>query len=122
MMESASGKQLIAVAGEDTFGKSFISVVNKEIAPMGLMAIGINITPEAFDNFISHLPKSKVEATIFMPEFQKKAAAAYGREGYLLALINRGGDVELLCEDEQRAIDDRELYKIITTLRERYGI
>jgi len=122
MMESAEKKRLIAVAGEDAFGKAFISVVNKEIAPMGLMAIGINITPEAFPTFMEHLPRSKVEATVFMPEYQQKAARAMGLEGALLALVNRDGQIESLRSPDPRPIDDGALLEIITTLRERYGV
>ena len=47
--EEIHGKKLIAVAGKDVFGKSFITVVNKEIADNNLLMIGINIKYEWFN-------------------------------------------------------------------------
>ncbi len=116
------GKKLIAVAGEDVFGKAFVSVINKEIASEGLMAIGININEEDFGFFISNLADSKVEITIFMPEFQEKAAKHFSLEGVLLAAVKKGEKLDFLTDEERRHIDDAALLEIIQRLKDEYGI
>jgi len=116
------GKKLIAVAGKDVFGKQFISIVNKEIAKDNLMAIGININDEDFGFFISNLPQSKVEITIFMPEFQQEAAKHFGLEGVLFATVKKEGGLEALTANEPTPVDDAKLLQIIRTLKEEYGI
>ena len=116
------GKKLIAVAGKDVFGKQFISVVNKEIAKDNLMAIGININEEDFNFFISNLPQSKVEITIFMPEYQQVAAQHFGLQGVLLATVKKENGLEALTADEPTPIDDVKLLQIIQTLKDEYGI
>ncbi|MRJ02676.1 MAG: hypothetical protein GXO19_03750 [Epsilonproteobacteria bacterium] len=112
-MSEIHGKRLIAVAGRDAFGKRFISTVNGEIAPEGLMAIGINIDEAHFDTFISNLPASKVEITIFMAEYQRRGAEYFGLDGYLIAALKRGGEMVFVTSPHMRPIDDRELLTII---------
>ncbi len=117
------GKKLIAVAGKDVFGKQFISVVNKEIAQDHLMAIGININEDDFGFFINSLPQSKVEITIFMPEYQQVAAKHFGlKGGVLLATVKKTEGLEALTANEPTFIDDIKLLQIIETLKDRYGI
>ena len=116
------GKKLIAVAGYEVFGKTFISVVNKEIASFGLMAIGININEDDFGFFISNLADSKVEITIFMPEFQERAARHFGLEGALLASVKKAEKLAFLTDEERRHIDDAALLEIIQRLKDEYGI
>ena len=111
------GKKLIAVAGEDVFGKQFISTVNKEIASGGLMAIGININEEDFGFFIHNLPASKVEVTIFMPEYQKRAAEHFGLDGYLLMSYKEDDTLRFVSTPEQKHIDDMALLELIQRLK-----
>ncbi|MRI83726.1 MAG: hypothetical protein C6I00_04825 [Nitratiruptor sp.] len=114
-------KLLIAVAGEAVFGKPLISVVNQELDE-GAMAIGINIAPSDFERFISGLPHSKVEATIFMPEYQERAARHFDLAGALLALIRRpGGELEFIRLPEPLPLDDRSLLQTIQQVREIHG-
>ncbi|MRI58618.1 MAG: hypothetical protein C6H99_03820 [Epsilonproteobacteria bacterium] len=107
-MQSIHGKKLIAVAGKEVFGKKFINVVNSEIGDLGLMMIGININEDDFNFFISNLAHSKVEVTIFMPEYQKEAAKHFGLEGVLL-MSYKDGDMKFITADEVTPIDDRKL-------------
>ncbi len=116
------GKKLIAVAGEDVFGKSFINVVNKEIASFGLMAIGININTDDFGFFISNLADSKVEVTIFMPVFQKEAAKYFGKDGYVVAAIKGEDGLLLLEKEKQMQVEDVKLLDIVKELRMDYGV
>jgi hypothetical protein len=120
--EEIHGKKLIAIAGSDVFGKGFINVVNKEIAKYGLMAIGININEDDFHFFISNLAKSKVEVTIFMPEFQEKAAQFFKIDKFLLATVKKDDNLEFLNFDSKVDIDDLKLLEIINMLRKEYGI
>ncbi len=110
------GKRLIAVAGKDTFGKQFINVVNKEIAPLGLMMIGININEEDFGFFIHNLADSKVEVTIFMPEYQKEAAKFFGLDGVLLMSYKEDGELRFVTASEVTPIDDRKLLDLTKEL------
>ena len=107
------GKKIISVAGVDIFGKSIISVVNSELNDKGYLVIGINIKEDDFDFFISNLPASKVETTIFMPEFQKKAAEFFNKDGFAICGYKKAGEFVLLTDDEQKYFDDRELINII---------
>ncbi|BCD59877.1 MULTISPECIES: hypothetical protein [unclassified Nitratiruptor] len=106
------GKKLIAVAGKDVFGKQFISVVNKEIADKNLFMIGININEEDFSFFIHNLKDSKVEVTIFMPEFQKKSAEFFGLDGYLLMSYKENGALKFVTAPNETLIDDQKLLKL----------
>ena len=106
------GKKLIAVAGLDVFGKQFISVVNKEIAPKNLFMIGININEDDFGFFIHNLKDSKVEVTIFMPEFQKKSAEFFSLEGYLLMSYKEGDTLKIVTASNETAIDARKLLEL----------
>ncbi len=110
--EDIHGKKLVAVAGVDTFGKAFISVVNKEVAKDGLMLIGININEEDFDFFIHSLAESKVEVTIFMPEYQRMAAKFFGLDGYLL-LAKKDKELTFIAADEEMPIDDQKLLELV---------
>ncbi len=116
---SIHGKKLIAVAGKDVFGKRFISVVNEEIAKENLMMIGININEEDFNFFISNLADSKVEVTIFMPEYQKEAAGYFGLDGALVMSYKDGG-MEFVTADEVVEIDDRKLLELAKGLANGY--
>ena len=111
MISDIHGKKLIAVAGKDVFGKKFINVVNSEIGDRGLMMIGININEDDFNFFISNLPRSKVEVTIFMPEYQKEAAKHFGLEGALL-MSYKEGDMKFVTADDVTPIDDRKLLEL----------
>ncbi len=116
--EEIHGKKLVAVAGYDTFGKSFISVVNKEVAAKGLMLIGININEEHFGFFISNLENSKVEVTIFMPEFQKEAALYFGQKGYLLMSYKKDGALRFVTSESKTDIDERKLLQLTKQIKE----
>ncbi len=107
------GKKIISVAGEDIFGKPIISVVNNELNGKGYLVIGINIKEENFDFFISNLADSKVETTIFLPEFQRKVAKFFKRDGYALCGYKKNGDFIVVTEDKEKYFDDRELIDII---------
>ncbi|BAF69693.1 hypothetical protein [Nitratiruptor sp. SB155-2] len=106
------GKKLIAVAGTDVFGKQFISVVNKEIASKNLFMIGININEEDFGFFIHNLKDSKVEVTIFMPEFQKKSADFFGLDGYLIMSYKEGDAFKFVTAPNETLIDDQKLFEL----------
>ena len=107
------GKKIISVAGIDIFGKSIISVVNSELNDKGYLVIGINIKEDDFDFFISNLANSKVETTIFMPEFQKEAAEFFNKDGFAMCGYKKAGEFIVLTEDEHRYFDDRGLIDII---------
>ncbi len=111
------GKKLIAVAGHDVFGKQFISVVNKEIADKNLMMIGININDEDFGFFIHNLADSKVEVTIFMPEFQTKAAEHFGLEKPLLMSIKKENGLEFVTNENETMIDDAQLLRLASMIK-----
>ena len=111
-MSEIHGKKLIAVAGKDVFGKQFINVVNTEIADMGLMMIGININEEDFGFFISNLADSKVEVTIFMPEYQKEAAKHFELDGALVMSYKKDGQLRFVTGDETTDIDDAKLLEL----------
>ncbi len=119
-MEKAAifGKRLVALAGAEAAGKDIIEVVNMEISDSSMFLIGIDIKRDDFDFFISNLPRSKVEATIFMPEFQRMAAEAFGKEGYLVALYKKEGSIKSLVEDSKRDIEDRDLLEILKIIGE----
>lgn len=106
------GKKLIAVAGKDVFGKSFINVVNKEILNDNLMMIGININEEDFGFFIHNLKDSKVEVTVFMPEYQKRAADFFNIDGYLLMAYKEDGEFKFLSSGDESFIDDIKLLEL----------
>lgn len=110
--EDIHGKKLIAVAGKDVFGKAFINVVNKEIAEHNLMMIGININEEDFGFFINNLANSKVEVTIFMPEYQKEAAKFFNQDGYLLMSYKDGDALRFEMAKEKTSIDDQKLLQL----------
>ncbi len=112
------GKKIISVAGVDVFGKSIINVVNSELNDKGYLVIGINIKEDDFDFFISNLANSKVETTIFMPEFQKKAAEFFTRDGYAISGYKKEGKFIVLTEDKQKYFDDRGLIDIIKQVEE----
>ena len=112
------GKKIISVAGFDIFGKSIISVVNSELNDKGYLVIGINIKEDDFDFFISNLANSKVETTIFMPEFQKKAAGFFNKEGYAVCGYKKDGEFIVVTEDEQKFFDDMSLINIIKQVEE----
>ncbi len=106
------GKKLLALAGHDTFGKAFISVVNKEISSSNLFVIGININDEDFDFFISNLANSKVEVTIFMPEFQEKAAKYFGLDAHLVIAYKKDDSLHFIQSEEKTEIDDKKLLEL----------
>jgi len=110
-------KKLIAVAGKDVFGKSFINVVNKEILKENLMMIGININEEDFGFFINNLKDSKVEVTIFMPEFQKKAAAFYNLDDFLIMAYKDGREFKFITSKNESLIDDLKLLELSKKIR-----
>ena len=112
------GKKIISVAGVDIFGKSIISVVNSELNDKGYLVIGINIREDDFDFFISNLANSKVETTIFLPEFQKKVAQFFKKDGYAVCGYKRDGDFIVVTEDEQKHFDDMSLINIIKQVEE----
>ena len=116
--EQIHGKKIISVAGEDIFGKSIISVVNSELNDKGYLTIGINIKEDDFDFFISNLANSKVETTIFLPEFQKKAASFFKKDGYVVAGYKKDGEFVTMVEDEIKYFDDRKLIDIIKQIEE----
>lgn len=111
--EEIHNKKLIAVAGKDVFGKRFINIVNKEIAPKKLLLIGININEEDFYFFISNLPKSKVEVTIFMPNYQEAAAKYFGNDGYLLACFKKNDSLGFISSKNRESIDDIKLLELV---------
>jgi len=111
--EDIHGKKLIAVAGLDIFGKSLISMINKEVADKGVMLIGININEDDFGFFISNLANSKVEVTIFMPEFQKKSAQFFNLDGYLLCAYKDDGRMMFIKSENEEIIDDRKLIELV---------
>ncbi len=112
------GKRLIAVAGKETFGKQFINVVNKEIADMGLMMIGININEEDFGFFIHNLSDSKLEVTIFMPEYQEKSARFFGVDGFLVMSYKKDGQLRFITEPVMMQIDDAKLLELAKRIGE----
>lgn len=116
LMHEIHGKKLIAVAGKDVFNKSFINVVNKEIMDRGLMLIGININEDDFNFFISNLAKSKVEVTIFMPEFQKEAAKYFDIDGFLLMSYKNGKKLEHVSSQNIENVDDIKLLELVNMI------
>ncbi len=112
------GKKIISVAGVNVFGKSIINVANSELNDKGYLVIGINIKEDDFDFFISNLVSSKVETTIFMPEFQKKVAEFFKRDGYAISGYKKEGKFIVLTEDKQKYFDDRGLIDIIKQVEE----
>jgi len=114
--EQIHGKKLIAVAGYEIFGKQLITTVNKELEDENLLLIGINIRNDDFDFFIRNLAKSKVEVTIFLPEFQKRSAEFYGVEGYLIAGYKKDGKMKYLTDEQEIFMDDTNLIRVIKTV------
>ena len=114
--EQIHGKKLIAVAGYEIFGKQLITTVNKELEDKNLLLIGINIRDDDFDFFIRNLAKSKVEVTIFLPEFQKRSAEFYGVEGYLIAGYKKDGKMKYLTDEQEIFMDDTNLIRVIKTV------
>ena len=113
------GKKIISVAGSDIFGKSIISVVNSELNDKGFLVIGINIKDDDFGFFISNLASSKVETTIFLPEFQKKVAEFYKKDGYAIAGYKKDGEFKIKTDKKNIYFDDGLLIK---TIKEIEGI
>jgi len=111
--EQIHGKKLVAVAGYDIFGKQLINTINKEVADMGLLLIGINIKEDDFGFFIHNLADSKVEVTIFLPEFQKKSADFFGQDGYLLMAYKSGDGLEFITSESETFIDDGKLLELV---------
>jgi hypothetical protein len=116
--EQIHGKRLIAVAGYDIFGKQLITTINKEVEDKNILLIGINIKEDDFDFFINNLAKSKVEVTIFLPEYQEKSAKFYGLDGYLIACYKKDGELKFLTENRELYIDDRSLMKVVNKIVE----
>jgi len=114
--EQIHGKKLVAVAGYEIFGKQLITTVNKELEDKNLLLIGINIRDEDFDFFIRNLAKSKVETTIFLPEFQKRSAEFYGVEGYLIAVYKKDDKMKFLTDEQEIFMDDTNLIRVIKTV------
>ena len=111
--EQIYGKKIIAVAGYDIFGKQLINTINKEVADMGLLLIGINIKEDDFGFFIHNLADSKVEVTIFLPEFQKKSAEFFGHDGYLLMAKKGKNGLEYVLSESETFIDDTKLLELV---------
>ena len=114
--EQIHGKKLVAVAGYEIFGKQLITTVNKELEDKNLLLIGINIRDDDFDFFIRNLAKSKVETTIFLPEFQKRSAEFYGVEGYLIAVYKKDDKMKFLTDEQEIFMDDTNLIRVIKTV------
>ena len=114
--EDIHGKKIVAVAGYDIFGKQVINVLNKELASDGILLIGINIKDDDFDFFISNLADSKVEATIFMSEFQKRAGDYFKTKKPLLCAY-KGGDGLEFIEGDEKYLDDSEILKIVKGIK-----
>ena len=115
--EEIHGKKIIAVAGYDIFGKQVLNVLNKELAEDGLLLIGINIKDDDFDFFISNLANSKVEATIFMNEFQKRAGEYFKTQKSLLCAFKKDERLEFITSDEEKYLDDIEILKIVKGIK-----
>ena len=116
--EQIHGKKIISVAGADIFGKPIISVVNSELNDKGYLVIGINIREDDFDFFISNLENSKVESTIFLPEFQEKVANFFNKDGFTTCAYKKDGEFILKTEDEAEYFDDASLIKTIKQIEE----
>jgi len=114
--EDIHGKKIIAIAGYDIFGKSVVNMINKEIAKDNLLLIGININDDNFGFFINNLSSSKVEATIFKEEFQKRAGEFFG-VNYLLAAYKKDDKMELISSDKETYLDDIEILNIIRRMK-----
>jgi len=112
------GKKIISVAGHDIFGKSIISVVNSELNDKGFLVIGINIKDDDFGFFISNLADSKVETTIFLPEFQEMVANYFKEDGFVVAGYKKDGEFKLKVEEQVVNFDDASLIKIIKEIEE----
>ncbi len=106
---------ICALAGEDAANSKIPNVVNDYLASKEVLAhlIGISIKEDDFDFFIKNLKNSKVEVTIFMPEFQKKAASFFDLKGYLIASFKKERDFILIEEKEGLVLDDKKLIEII---------
>ena len=114
--EEIHGKKIIAVAGYDIFGKQVINVLNKELANDGVLLIGINIKDDDFDFFISNLAASKVETTIFMYEFQDRAAEFFKKDENILCAYKDKGELKFLTSKEKLFLDDKEILKIVRSI------
>ena len=114
--EEIHGKKIIAVAGYDIFGKQLINTVNKEVMQKNLLVIGINIQEDDFGFFIHNLADSKVEITIFLPEYQEKVASFYKKDGAVIAVYKVDDKLKYLVEDTKLNIDDTKLLEIINKI------
>jgi len=115
--EEIHGKKIIAVAGYDIFGKQVLNVLNKELSDEGILLIGINIKDDDFDFFISNLADSKVEATIFLSEFQKRAGEFYKSGKPMLSAFKKDEKLEFILSDEEKYLDDIEILKIVKGIK-----
>ena len=112
--EDVFGKELVAVAGYDAFGKKFISTLNIQLKESGVYLIGINIRDEDFDFFIKNLLDSKVKTTIFMPEFQKRVGEFFGKSGAVLMISKKeSGEVLFELSDKKIDLDERNILELI---------
>ena len=111
--EQIHGKKLVAVAGYDIFGKQMLNTLNKEIEQDNLLMIGINIKDDDFGFFIRNLADSKVEVTIFLPEFQKKSAEFFKLDGYLLMAYKDGDSLEFVTSKDETFMDDGRLLELV---------
>lgn len=116
--EQIHGKKIISVAGSDIYGKPIISVVNTALNDKGFLVIGINIREDDFDFFISNLANSKVETTLFLPEFQKKVAEYFKKDDFVIAGYKKDGEFILKTKSEVEYFDDASLIKIIKQIEE----
>ena len=114
--EEIHGKKIIAVAGYDIFCKQLINTVNKEVMQKNLLVIGINIQEDDFGFFIHNLADSKVEITIFLPEYQEKVASFYKKSGAVIAVYKVNDELKYLIEDTKLNIDDTKLLEIINKI------
>ncbi|WP_200763773.1 hypothetical protein [Nitrosophilus alvini] len=117
------GVKIVALAGENATQNKAAQIVNRELMQkdINVRIIGINIREDDFGFFISNLKNSKVEATIFMPEFQKKAAGYFKTEGFLSAVYKKEEGFFHILNDEIQIVDDGMLIKIIEKIGEENG-
>ncbi len=113
---------IIGYAGEDTANSKMPMVVNDYLSANDIKAhlIGISISEDDFNFFIKNLKDSKVEVTIFSPEYQKRAADFYDLNGYLIAAFKKDGEFLLVQEDKELFFDDSKMIEVIKKIvRER---
>jgi len=59
------------------------------------------------------LADSKVEVTIFLPEFQKRSAEFFIQDGYLLMATKSENNLRYVVSESKTFIDDGKLLELI---------